>query len=199
MLSSINVKFESRSAKDNFRVATTSLELARRASEEWEIDHHCVTGITFTAFSIEAMFNHFGQILFNDWNADKSNRKDSHKKLFREVNLPNYLGVKEYQNAKKCFELRDLLAHGKTIEETIVIDLPDSIGGDEVVREITSIGSRPHREANYNALKAFIETAIKIEKDIQENGFYPNQTHLPEEDREKLSECPLSVSGTYEW
>jgi hypothetical protein len=198
-LNSITVKFESRSAKDNFRVATTSLELARRAIEDWEIDHHCVTGITFTAFSIEAMLNHFGQIFFNDWNTEKTHRKDSHSKLFKKVNLPDYLGLKEYQNAKKCFELRDLLAHGKTIEESIVIDFPESISGIEVVHEITSIGSKPHRDANYKVLNAFIETAKKIEKDIEENGFYPNQTHLQEEDREKLSECPLSVSGTYAW
>ena len=124
-MSSITVKFESRSAKDNFRVATTSYELAKRASEEWEIDHHCVTGIVFVAFSIEAMLNHFGQILFDDWDTDRLDRKKLHKKLFGEVNLPDYLGTREYQNAKKCFDLRDLLAHGKTIEETIIIKMPD--------------------------------------------------------------------------
>ena len=85
MMSSITVKFESRSAKDNFRVATTSYELAKRASEEWEIDHHCVTGIVFVAFSIEAMLNHFGQILFDDWDTDRLDRKKLHKKLFGEV------------------------------------------------------------------------------------------------------------------
>jgi hypothetical protein len=199
VLNSINVKFQSRSAKDNFRVATTSLELARSAKEGWEIDHHSLAGITFVAFSIEAMLNHFGKIYFSDWNEIKMDRKASHKKLFKEVNLPNYLGSKEYQNAKKCFDLRDMLAHGKTLEETIVVELPEGIDNDEIVREIVSIGSEPHREANYKLLKAFIETALKIEKDIEGSGFYPNQSHIAEEDRSKLSECPLSVSGTFAW
>ena len=198
-MSSINVKFESRSAKDNFRVATTSYELARRASEEWEIEHHCITGIVFTAFSIEAMLNHFGRILFNDWDANKLNRNASHKKLFREVNLPNYLGTKVYQTANNCFVLRDLLAHGKTIEETIIIDVPDDIGRDKVVHKVTSIRSKAHRNTNCEVLETFIETAKNIEKDIQDNGFYPNQTHLPKKDREKLLECPLSVSGIHTW
>ena len=198
-MNSINVKFESRSAKDNFGVATTCLELARRASEEWEITHHCVTGITFTAFSIEAMLNHFGKIFFDDWNEKKLDRNSAHRKLFKEVNLPRYLGSKEYQNAKKCFDIRDILAHGKTIEDEIVVDIPENAESHDVVRTITSIGSKPHRDANYKMLIAFIETARKIEKDIEENGFYPNQSHLPKKDRSKLLECPLSVSGTYKW
>jgi len=198
-MSSITVKFESRSAKDNFRVATTSYELAKRASEEWEIDHHCVTGIVFVAFSIEAMLNHFGQILFDDWDTDRLDRKKLHKKLFGEVNLPDYLGTREYQNAKKCFDLRDLLAHGKTIEETIIIKMPDDISRDEVVHAVTSIRSKSHRNTSCEVLKVFIDTARKIERDIQMNGYYPNQLDLPKEDRERLLESPLSVTGIYTW
>ena len=46
-LISIDVKLESRSAYDSFHIATTSLELAKRAKESWEIEHHSITGITF--------------------------------------------------------------------------------------------------------------------------------------------------------
>lgn len=196
---SINVKLQSRSARDCFRVATTSLELARRAEEQWEIEHHSITGITFSAFSIEAMFNHFGRILFKDWNRLKENRKKSHQRLFQAVNLPNYLGSKPYQNAKKCFELRDMLAHGKTNDETLVIELPEESDKDFIFKHMMALNSKPFREASYDLLKLFVETARIIEKDIENIGFYPEKTHGKEKAKSKLSECPLGVSGIRSW
>ena len=196
---SINVKLESRSARDCFRVATTSLELARRAEEQWEVEHHSITGITFSAFSIEAMFNHFGRIFFNDWDKLKESRKESHKRLFKAVNMTNYLGSKEYQIAKKCFELRDLLAHGKTKNETLVIELPKESDKESIFNHMIALDSKPFREASYELLKLFIETTRKIEKDIESSGYYPNQEHIEQELRSKLSECPLSVSGIRSW
>ena len=145
------------------------------------------------AFSIEAMLNHFGQILFDDWDTDRLDRKKLHKKLFGEVNLPDYLGTREYQNAKKCFDLRDLLAHGKTIEETIIIKMPDDISRDEVVHAVTSIRSKSHRNTSCEVLKVFIDTARKIERDIQMNGYYPNQLDLPKE------QIPISHTILFEW
>lgn len=193
------MKLESRSARDCFRVATTSLELARRAEEQWEIEHHSITGITFVAFSIEAMFNHFGRIFFKDWNELKESRKQSHKKLFKAVNLPNYLGGKEYQIAKNCFELRDLLAHGKTKSETLVVQLPKETDDNSIFNHMLSLDSKPFREASYDLLKQFVETARTIEKDIEANGFYPKQDYIEKELRSKLCECPLSVSGVRSW
>ena len=66
-MNSVNVNLESRSVRDIFRVATVSLELAERAEEKWEIEHHSIVGITFVAFAIEAMINHFGKIYFSDF------------------------------------------------------------------------------------------------------------------------------------
>ena len=196
---SINIKLESRSARDCFRIATTSLELARCAKEQWEIEHHSITGIAFSAFSLESMFNHFGVIFFKDWNELKENRKESHKRLFKAVNLPNYLGSKEYQVAKKCFELRDLLAHGKTKNEKLVLKLPKESDKDSIFNRMVALDSKPFREASYDLLKLFIETTRSIEKDIEKNGFYPNQEHIEQELRSKLCECPLSVSGIRSW
>lgn len=196
---SINVELEARSARDCFRVATTSLELAKRSEEEWEIEHHSITGITFTAFSLEAMFNHYGVIFFQDWNEQKECRKDSHRRLFKAVNLPNYLGSREYQVAKKCFEIRDFLAHGKTQRETIVVQLPEDFDRSTIFNHMIALDSKPFREASNELLQLFIETTRKIEMDIENNGFYPNQEHIEERFREKLCECPLSVSGVRSW
>jgi hypothetical protein len=198
-LKSINVHFESRSARDCFRVATTSLELARRANEDWEKLHHSITGITFVAFAIEAMLNHFSIIYFPDWNSTVKRRKDAHKQLFEKANLPNYLGGKEYQLANKCFELRDLLAHGKTTSETVTVDIPLTMDKESILHNVLSIKSLPFREVSYDILELFVENTRKIEKDIEANGYYPNQDHIPENIREHLCECPLSVSGVRTW
>ncbi|MCG9788501.1 hypothetical protein L1D61_15120 [Vibrio mediterranei] len=195
----LTVKIEARSAYDCFRVATTSLELARRAEEDWEIDHHCITGITFTAFSIEAMLNHFGKIYDQNWNKLKLDRKTLHRKLFNEVNLPNYLGSKNYQLAKKCFEMRDAFAHGKTVMESVDVELPDDFDNEETVRQMTSIPSASFRNTNYLLFKSFVAAAREIERDIQANGFYPDTVNHPLYEPQHLRECPLNVTGIRMW
>jgi hypothetical protein len=196
-MNKIKVQMESRSAKDCFRIATTSLALAKRADEEWEIEHHVITGITFSAFSIEAMINHYAIIYNKDWNNLKRSRKEAHKNFFKDVNLPNYLGTKEYQNANACFELRDMFAHGKTKNEILTIDFPEDTDSGTVFNHMVQLGSEPFRKSDLKLLQLFVDTAKKIEKDIESNGFYPNHIELTL--RSKLRECPLSVSGVRSW
>jgi len=191
----VSVKTESRPAFDNFRIATNCLELAGRSSEDWEVEHHSITGITFIAFSIEAMLNHYGRILIENWGEIKKCRKQLHRLLFKAANLPSYLGTKEYQLAKKCFYLRDLLAHGKTKHETVNLTLPDGLDDRAKLAHVLNVRTEAFRCGNYKLLKMFIETARKIEKDIEEHGYYPNQDHIEEGLREKLQEAPLNVSG----
>lgn len=193
------MKLESRSARDCFRITTTSLELAKRSEEQWEKEHHSITGITFAAFSIEAMFNHYGRIFFKDWDELKESRKESHRRLFKTVNLPNYLGGKEYQIAKNCFELRDMLAHGKTKNETLVVKLPKGTDNKSIFNHMIALDSEPFRKASFELLELFVENARKIEKDIEFHGFYPNQEHIEQDLKSKLCECPLSVSGVRSW
>ena len=195
----LKVTAQCRTAHDNFGVAITCLELAYRAKEEWEISHHCITGITFTAFAIEAMLNHFGQIYFKNWNELKLSRKELHKKLFKAVNLGTYLGKKTYQQAKYCFELRDEFAHGKTIEETLDLDINDTNQPHEIVRKAVSLQTMAFRKIDYNLFNQFVGVARKIETDIQNNGFYPETEKMPPEFREKLCECPLNSSGIRTW
>ena len=198
-MKNINVRKESRSSHDCFRVATTCLELAKRSNESWEVEHHSVTGTIFVAFAIESMLNHFGQIYFDDWDEQKIRRKELHKKLFKLVNLPEYLGGNTYKKANSCFLIRDKLAHGKTKEENIEVTLPEEISHNDTVLHITTLATEPIRKINIQLLEEYISIAKKIETDIQENGYYPNQEHLPLKMREKLIECPLDVSGVCIW
>lgn len=193
----INVDSESRAAHTCFSIATNCQGLAYQASEKWEIEHHCMTGIIFVAFSIEAMINHFGKVMFEDeWEKERKCRKEQHKMLFKAVNLSNhYCGSRTYQLAKECFEIRDSFAHGKTKEETLKINVPDDISHDELARKVVFGSTSMESVATIEKLDKYIKIAHEIEDDIQEHGYYPNQNHLPEEEREKLIECPLNGTG----
>lgn len=192
-LNSVTVDVNSRAAYDCFKIATASLELSRRASEEWEISHHHVTGITFSAFAIEAMINHYAIIYFPDWNDKRGSRKYLHKEFFKVVNLPNYLGSKEYQLASKCFYLRDRFAHGKSLNESVDVSHDGDRSSTETFNKIMSICSEPFRAASFEVLNSFVVLARKIEQDIETNGFYPNQSN------ENLCEGPLGVTGIRVW
>lgn len=192
----IMVDSESRAAFTCFSIATNCQGLAHRASEEWEINHHCTTGIIFVAFSIEAMINHFGKVMFNDeWESERKCRKEQHQMLFKAVNLPKYLGTTTYQGAYECFEIRDRFAHGKTNDETLKVSVPHDISFEEKAVKVVSEPTSMESVATIENLDKYIEIAQKIEEDIQEHGYYPDQDHIPEEEREKLLECPLNVTG----
>lgn len=193
------VDCESRAAYICFSIAQNCQGLAHmELKEDWEIKHHCTTGIIFTAFSIEAMINHFGKVMFQDeWESKRQCRKKQHGMLFDAVNLPNYLGTTNYQIAKKCFEVRDIFAHGKTNDENLELTDPPKLSTKEkeLVRKVMDEPTSMQSLISIEELDKYIETAQKIENDIQEHGYYPNQEHLPHEERERLHDYPLSVSG----
>ncbi|MFM2315371.1 MAG: hypothetical protein RLZZ04_4649 [Cyanobacteriota bacterium] len=194
----ITVDSESRAAHTCFSIATNCQGLAHQAqaSEEWQIKHHCITGVIFVAFSIEAMINHFGKVMFKDeWEKKKKCRKEQHKMLFEAVNLPNYLGTRNYQVAKECFKIRDSFAHGKTNDETLELTVSGDISHKERVRQVVDLSTSMESLATIENLDKYIEIAQKIEEDIQEHGYYRDQDHIPEEERKKLLECPLSNMG----
>ena len=185
---------ESRAARTCFRIATTCQSLADTASEECEIKHHCTTGIIFVAFSIEAMINHFGKVMFEEeWESERKCRKEQHKMLFKAVNLSNYLGSTTYQLAKECFEIRDTFAHGKTKDETLELNVSDDISKKEFILEMVSVPTSMESWATITNLDKYIEIAQQIQDDIEENGYYPDQEDIPEEEKQKLLERPLTV------
>jgi hypothetical protein len=197
----ITVDSESRAAHTCFSIATNCQGLAHQASEEWEIKHHCMTGIIFVAFSVEAMINHFGKVMFKDeWGKRESKcRKERHKTLFEAVNLTNYLGTTTYQLTKECFQIRDTFAHGKTNNETLKLNVSENISREELIYKAVSKPTSIENVATIENLDKYIEIALKIEEDIQEHGYYPDQDHIPEKEREKLRECPLEATGVKEF
>jgi hypothetical protein len=191
-MKTINVQCESRTARDCFRTANNCLGLAERSDEQWEIDHHCVTGVVFAAFAVEAMINHFGQIYFADWNDQKGQRKHLHKKVFKKVNLPCYLGSTKYQQVDLCFDIRDSIVHGKTRNHEFAVDISEEAGHENIVTKIVSNPAPSFSQCNTEMLESFINLASEIQRDIEDNGFYPD-TSRP------LAECPLTNSGLHTW
>lgn len=191
----VQVHIESRSSVDSFLTAKRSLDLARKAKDHLEQEHHCVTGIVFCAFAIEAMINHFGQIYFDDWNETEAQggRKASHKRLFNVVGLNGYLGSSNYQKATTCFKLRDFFAHGKTEQEVMTINVLNGQDEIEIAWDITSIRSKGFRDISLKLLSDFVVLAEAIESDIQSAGTYPDKEGV------LLNEYPLSINGSRSW
>lgn len=82
----------------------------------------------------------------------------------------------------------DLIFVDKEKNETIKIDLPEVQTHEKIINNIISIKSEAFRDVSVAILEKFINAALNIEKDIQSSGYYPGQ-------KEKLAECPLSVTG----
>ena len=77
--------------------------------------------------------------------------------------------------------------------------MPEEVSHNDTLLHITTLATEPIRKINIQLLEEYISIAKKIEADIQENGYYPNQEHLSLKMREKLIECPLDVSGACIW
>jgi len=194
-MKNISVKYENRQANECFKIATTSLGLAISEKDNYIINHHCVTGIIFTAFAIEAMINHYGNIFDDNWNKKKGKRKELHKLVFKHANLPNcYCGASTYQKADECFNIRDYIAHGKTTNENGNLEIEESLQSDKIIHQVLSIKPKIYKSINISNLKKYINVARIIQNDIEEKGFYPDKIYGQ---KRKLCERPLDVSGIY--
>jgi hypothetical protein len=105
--------------------AATSLRMQGRAEEEGSY-YQFMGSLIFTAFSLEAFFNHIGPKLFpDDW--PKRERRGPKKKL--EV-LAEKLGLevdydsRPWEVLRTLFEFRNDLAHGKSIKVIDTTEVP---------------------------------------------------------------------------
>lgn len=199
----IQIQSQSRPANDFIRIVDTSLEFVRRSSEDWEKRHHCSVGVVFAAFTAEAMINHYGKVLFGSrWaevsapNGKHLDRKDLHKTVFRKANFPkDYRGNKTYQTINSCLKIRDKFAHGKLEDEELYVDSETvKTSSDIILHPSSIIGDRSEEE-----LKALADALYQLQEDFETYAEYPGQEHLPEEERERICQRPLDVTGVKTW
>jgi hypothetical protein len=176
--------------------------MARCAADGGERSHHCLVGVIFVAFAAESMLNHYSRLLFADWEERKKKRiprKNRHETFFEAVSLAGYLGRTPYQTLNECLELRDDIAHGSTSDETVVIEVDGTVPQESLFSEILFAPLGLASRATSEKLREFIDALAKIQLDIEDNGYYPESRTPPGQQREKLCEQPLSVSGQRTW
>ena len=102
------------------------LKAARLALEEGNKNEegqffHSMNTIVYSAFALEAFFNHLGEHFYDDWS--KRERKLPKKKKFttflKKCNIDYSLNKEPFNSAIEAFTFRDQLAHGKTEEINI--------------------------------------------------------------------------------
>jgi hypothetical protein len=99
-----------------FNAAQLSIEEAKSEQRTDVVFYKCMTAIVFLAFCLEAYLNHLGAELIENWE-DDFKRLSPRGKLrllmskYGKVNLNTH----PFQSFSKIFEVRNQLAHGKTV------------------------------------------------------------------------------------
>ena len=112
--------------------AKVSIETARRTNEGRFFSS--MNTLVFSAFAMEAFFNHLGLELIEDWEI-KERRLSKLKKLnlfLSKFNIEADLKSRPFISVLDAFKFRDLLAHGRT--ETVIQDEEIDISKDELRR-----------------------------------------------------------------
>ena len=179
--------------------AETCLGLAGMTTEDWLRDHHCRTGIIFTAFAIEAMFIFYRKQVDATYNKrKKEDRKTMHKKTLMLCGFENYMGTKNYQIIKECLKVRDAIAHGDFYRSSFNFPAVHMDNQDDIVRSVTSIHSEQFRGLTIESLEKYIEAAIDMDHEFYDKGYRPSEGDLPINERSKLL-LAFGVSGTSMW
>jgi hypothetical protein len=111
----------------NWMVKNAEISLnSARATEEGRF-FHSMNVLVYSAFAMEAFFNHLGIHLHSDWDS-KERQMSKFKKLRKfksELGLKGALEDEPFRSVTDAFNFRDLLAHGRTesIDKTETIEL----------------------------------------------------------------------------
>ncbi|AOW75609.1 hypothetical protein A3Q34_01150 [Colwellia sp. PAMC 20917] len=108
--------------------ATHMLELAEY-SEEGQL-YNVISCIIFSAFTLEAYFNHLGSLRHDDWS--KVERKlpklKKYKKFCDELGITPDFNKRPYKSVVSVFKFRDTMAHGKTSTDEIQMEIEVELG-----------------------------------------------------------------------
>jgi hypothetical protein len=129
--------------------------------------------LTFSAFTLEAFFNHFGKLKNPEWDiVERKYPKFKKYKLFCSENNVEYdFNIRPYSTIIELFKFRDTMAHGKSTKE--YVNKPIKL--DPIHPNRLSAGAGWMEYATFeNAYKA-IEDVEKIVKELHiAGGFHGN-------------------------
>jgi len=194
LVTTYKVNFEARPSFDLFNFAKLSLSLYKKANDNQLAKYYLVSGLLHTASAFEAMINHYGNVLFQDWENEtyKLGRTQTDKMLFKKVGLCGFTGDKNYQKIASYFKLRDFMMHAKSSVESSHISIIDNATEDYRVDKINSISHSKIESLTIEKLSEFIDLVEKVQWSIEDKAEYPD---FHEFNELKFSECPLGVSG----
>lgn len=179
--------------------AETCLGLAGMTTEDWLRDHHCRTGIIFTAFAIEAMFIFYRKQVDTNYNKkQREDRKTMHKNTLMLCGINDYIGTRPYQIVKECLDVRDAIAHGDSYTSTFNFLAGDLNKQDDITRRVIAVNSEQFRGLTIERLRKYIEMAKHIDYEISDKGYRPFESDLPIDERRKLI-LAFGVSGVSMW
>jgi hypothetical protein len=107
--------------------ATHMLELAE-SSDDGQL-YNLISCITFSAFTLEAYFNHLGSHLHDDWQSKelKLSKLQKYKSFCKDLKIDIDFSKRPYSTITKMFSYRDTMAHGKTtcdqVNKNIAIEI----------------------------------------------------------------------------
>jgi len=86
--------------------------------------YHCMSAILYSAFTLEAYFNHVGNSQFSDWAARerKLSPWEKLKLIGDHFTFAINFGREPFQSIRLAFHFRNFVAHGKTED----MDWPDT-------------------------------------------------------------------------
>ena len=99
--------------------AAHMLELAG-SSDDGQL-YNLISGITFSAFTLEAYFNHLGAHLHDDWLKKERRlpKLQKYKSFCKDLDIEFDFNKRPYSTITKMFSFRDTMAHGKTTSDEI--------------------------------------------------------------------------------
>ena len=96
------------------KISRDSLEAAKE-SEKYRYSN-CTSAMVFSAFCLEAYYNHLGNININNWEAIERKLSPDEKllKLAQRLNFQFDKGHRPFQTLSDIFQFRNGIAHAKT-------------------------------------------------------------------------------------
>ncbi|EJH5705052.1 hypothetical protein NGI02_07750 [Escherichia fergusonii] len=199
MVKEFLVSKENKPSYECMNTAETCLGLAGMASEDWQREHHCRTGIIFTAFAIEAMFIFYRKQVDPGYDkTQKECRKTMHKNTLKLCGINNYMGTKPYQIIKECLEVRDAIAHGDSYTSSFNFSADHLDNQDDIAKSVLAVNSEQFRGLTVERLAKYIEMAKHIDHEISDNGYRHSEGYLPAAERRSLM-LAFGVSGVSMW
>jgi hypothetical protein len=144
----------------------TSFCLLTKGQEELRMSvHQFRASLIFTAFTLEAYFNHIGAKIFSCWrDLERLSPKEKLNVIAERLNIEIDYGKRPWQIMKNLFQFRNDIAHGKSIKIKSEKIVPLEAHSDDDFKDLFELTRWEKYCTEKNALRAReeVEAIVKI-------------------------------------